>query len=127
MDWLLESMVVVALFILRLGIPLAITFVVAYGLRRLDAKWQMEKLEEWQVSQPEEKVTAEARRLQAQKPGLCWSIKGCDERTRAACPACKLTDIPCWLARRRAEGRLPAECYDCSLFSLRKVAETLAS
>ena len=121
MDWLLEAGAVVSLFILRLGVPLAITFAVAYFLRRLDAKWQAEAWAEWEADQPEERVIAETRGLQASKQ-LCWSLKGCDESVRADCPAPKQPDIPCWLARRRAEGRLPAACYNCRLFSLRQIA-----
>jgi hypothetical protein len=30
------------MFVLRLGVPLLITVALAYGLKRLDAKWQAE-------------------------------------------------------------------------------------
>lgn len=121
MDALFEAAVIVGMFILRLGVPLAITLVVAYFLRRLDAKWQAEAWAEWEASQAQETPTAEARQLQAGKQP-CWSLKGCAETDRANCAAPKQPDIPCWLARRRSEGRLPAACYNCALFSLRQVA-----
>lgn len=122
MDWLLEAAVIGGMFILRLGVPLAITLAVAYFLRRLDAKWQAEAWEQWEASQPQEKLVAEAKRLQSGKKQPCWSLRGCDETTRANCAAPKMLDIPCWLARRRSEGRLPAECYHCAQFSLRQIA-----
>ncbi len=40
--WLLPSAIVVGMFIVRLGVPLAITLAIAYFLRRLDAKWKAE-------------------------------------------------------------------------------------
>ena len=121
MDWLPEATVIAGMFFLRLGVPLAITLTVAYFLRRLDAKWQAEAWVEWEASQPQKKVIAEAKLLQAGKQP-CWSLKGCDEAVRANCAAPKQPDIPCWLARRRSEGRLPPECYDCGQFSLRQIA-----
>jgi len=42
MDGLLQTAVIIGMFILRLGIPLLITLLVAYWLRRLDNKWQAE-------------------------------------------------------------------------------------
>ena len=42
MDGLLQVAIVVGMFILRLGVPLLITLLVAYWLRRLDKKWQAE-------------------------------------------------------------------------------------
>ena len=42
MDGLLQTVIIVGMFILRLGIPLIITLLVGYWLRRLDNKWQAE-------------------------------------------------------------------------------------
>jgi hypothetical protein len=42
MDWLLGVVVITGMFVLRLGVPLAITLAVGYLHRRLDAKWQAE-------------------------------------------------------------------------------------
>ena len=42
MDRLLEVAVITGMFVLRLGVPLAITLTVGYLFRRLDAKWQAE-------------------------------------------------------------------------------------
>jgi hypothetical protein len=121
MDWLQETAIIVGMFLLRLGVPLAITLAVAYFLRRLDAKWQTETWERWEAGQSQEKLIAEAKRFQAGKQP-CWSLKGCAESVRASCPAYKQSDIPCWLARRRSEGKLPAQCYNCAQFSLRQIA-----
>ena len=120
MDGLLEAAVIAGMFLLRIGVPLGLTLTVAYFLRRMDARWQAEAWAEWQTSHSQEEVIAEAKLLQPSEP--CWSIKGCDEATRANCAAPKQPNIPCWLARRQSEGKLPAECYNCAQFSLRKIA-----
>jgi hypothetical protein len=105
------------MFILRLGVPLALTLAVGYGLRRLDAKWEAEA----RAQLEQEEVPVELKALKTtEKP--CWELKGCDEASRAQCPACKSWDIPCWVARLRAAGRLPAECHNCELFSLSPAA-----
>jgi hypothetical protein len=119
-DGLQEAAVIAGMFVLRIGLPLGLTLAVAYFLRRLDARWQAKAWAEWEASHSQEEVIAEAKLLQSSEP--CWSLKGCDETTRANCAAPKQPDIPCWLARRRSEGKLPAECYYCTQFSLRKIA-----
>jgi hypothetical protein len=108
-----EILVIVGMFMLRLGVPLAITLAVGYWLRRLDARWQAEALAQWE----QEKTPAELASLKTTEQP-CWEIKRCDEGSRAQCPACKLLDIPCWVARLRATSRLPRECYNCELFSM---------
>jgi len=120
MEGLLEVAVVAGMFFLRIGVPLIITLAVAYFLRRLDAKWQADAWAEWEASRSQDGVIAAPNSLQ---PGeSCWSLKGCDETTRANCAATKQPTLPCWLARRRSEGRLPAECYNCAQFTLRQIA-----
>ncbi|GAB4540473.1 MAG: hypothetical protein Kow0063_30300 [Anaerolineae bacterium] len=120
MDWLPESLVIAGMFLVRLGVPIAITLVVAYFLRRLDARWQAEAWAEWAANQPQENVSVRARPFLTNEP--CWALKGCDETMRANCVATSHPDLPCWLARRRSEGKLPAECINCAQFSLRQIA-----
>ena len=62
MDGLLHVVVIVGMFILRLGVPLLITLLVAYWLRRLDGKWEAEararqETEPTPVEEPEPKRT----------------------------------------------------------------------
>jgi hypothetical protein len=42
MEWTLGIWVVVGMILLRLMVPLAITFALGYALRRLDRKWHPE-------------------------------------------------------------------------------------
>jgi hypothetical protein len=95
MDWLIDTIAVVGLFALRLGVPLAVTFAIAYGLKRLDARWQREA---------QQRSTSAADTIASQ------------------CPYAGQVNPVCWVARRQAEGRLAAECRSCSQFALRQVA-----
>lgn len=49
MESLPNVLLLVLMFVLRLGVPLLITVAIAYGLRRLDAKWQAEAENETQA------------------------------------------------------------------------------
>jgi hypothetical protein len=111
MDELLEPLVVIGLFLLRLAVPLAITLFIGHLLRRLDARWETE-------TQSHSDTVATQEPAAVQQP--CWEAKECSAR----CPACRLTDIPCWLARLRVENRLPAECTRCVRFTSGTVAQT---
>ena len=110
-------LIVVGMFVLRLGVPLAITLGIGYSLRRLDAKWEAEA----QANRDRAAVPAEVKALKTSEQP-CWEVKGCDEAQRAECPACRLLDIPCWVARLRTTGWLPIECQGCELFSLSPAA-----
>ena len=104
MDGVRDAAIVIGMFLLRLAVPLAVTFLVAYLLRRLDARWEAE-------AQARPEAIRQLEAAAPQKP--CWEEKGCSQEQRARCPACRLTDIPCWLARLRADNRLPDECPNC--------------
>lgn len=95
MDWLADTTAMVGFFVLRLGIPLAVTFAIAYGLKRLDARWQHE--------------------AQQRSASVADTIA-------SQCRYAGQTNPVCWVARRQAEGRLAAECRSCSQFALRQVA-----
>jgi hypothetical protein len=123
MDALLQILAVVGMFILRLGVPLAITLAVGYWLRRLDAKWQAEAL-------ARKADTALARQEAGAVPVIeifkvieqpCWVLKNCPQDAFTGCPAHQHPDLPCWLARLRNEGRLPQPCYRCELFTAGQV------
>lgn len=107
-----EVAVIFGLFVLRLGIPLGVTVLISWGLRRLDRKWQSEA--ETQRIQAGAPVTAGEPETAPRQP--CWLFRNCPEERRLGCPAYSDQRLPCWLARLRAEGRLPALCPDCDLF-----------
>lgn len=115
-----EILALTGLFLLRIGVPLAVTALIVWGLKSLDARWQAEA-EARQASA----VVSAGRALPAaykapqaaQTP--CWSLRNCAESRQAGCAACKEPGLPCWMARLRADGRLPSGCYGCALFRLR--------
>ena len=107
MNGLLDSLVIIGLFVLRLGVPVAITLGIAWFLRWLDARWEAKAQA---ARQPEQLVQVSEKRVP------CWKEKGCPETKMASCPAYKWHDLPCWLARLRIENHLPAECANCARF-----------
>lgn len=109
----MEAIVVtIGMFVLRLGIPLAITIAIGYWLRHLDAKWEAEAIQYRELDEAPSEL--KALKVEGQP---CWEMKGCSESARAQCPACKFLDIPCWAARLRATGQLPLECHNCARFA----------
>ena len=117
------TLVLVALFGLRCIIPLAATMLIGYLMNRLVDRWQAED-----AAQLEGEVVAEGVDIEpALKPAFglslpvvtlpCWITKKCDPAKRDACPAHKQPGMPCWLARLRAEGMMPADCPDCPIYA----------
>ncbi len=120
MNVILETLALTVLFVLRLGIPIAVTVLIAWGLRRLDARWQAEAAAQQSsraVAAGDLAAAEVTSPLAAQQP--CWELNNCSEAQRGNCPACAALDIPCWMARLRADGKLPARCYGCALFRTR--------
>lgn len=147
MDIWLSTLGVIGLFILRLGVPLAITLAIGYCLRRLDAKWQAEAQAQRLMAQDEVQHGLEAESLTVREkevPGLgeipgkraeltlksfrinnqpCWLLKDCPEASRLNCPAYQYPYLSCWMARYRATGQIPSQCYSCEIFPLNRVVQ----
>jgi len=122
-------LMIIGLFVLRLGVPLAITIALGYGLSRLDARWKAEGGDAAPPSRlagrPQHVFKSAAgfqaltlqqtfARDQAGRP--CWDLKDCSEAVLEAIAACESGDVPCWEARRIAEGELPADCRNCEVY-----------
>src|SRR5512133_2200835 len=86
----------------RLVIPLLVTAVAVYVLRMLDAHWQNEAR------------NSPARQQVIEKPA-CWEINGCSPEQRKDCPG-YVSALPCWQARRTANGYMREECLGCRVF-----------
>ena len=127
-----EILYIIGLFVLRLGIPLTITVAIAYFLRRLDARWEQEARLEQEAGRATREV-AEEEIIYTPQPGLplqapipalfdgfgkpYWETnKDCNPIKMEDCPAHQDPSVPCWQARRQAEGRIPVECYHCEIF-----------
>ncbi len=120
MDIWMQVAAVIGMFILRLGVPLAITLGVGYWLRQLDARWQAEALArkaDAALARQEGGTESVIEMFAMIEQPCCWQQKGCPDDTYVQCPAYQHAGQPCWLARLRAEGRLPQPCYRCKLFT----------
>ena len=89
---------------LRLGVPLAVTGLLIWLLRRLDAFWQAEGEQQG------------ALKLAAGTGPHCWGIRGCDLDQRVVCPAYLHPDTPCWQHFRGRDGNLRETCLVCDFF-----------
>ena len=106
-----EVVVLVALFVLRLGVPVAFTLAVCFLLKRLDRQWEEEaQLHTAPIDAEPDAAPESAKALP------CWLIKGCSVDRHQNCAAYENRSLPCWLARLRVEGRIPQPCANCSLF-----------
>ncbi|HSG44589.1 MAG TPA: hypothetical protein VLA72_15680 [Anaerolineales bacterium] len=98
MEAITSLIVFLAGLLLRLAIPIAVTAVLIYGLRKLDARWQAEAQIPIQVEKPK-----------------CWEIKGCAPEDVKNCIAGQ-SPMPCWQAYRLPNGYLRDECLSCEVF-----------
>lgn len=85
---------------IRLGLPLLVTVLIVYGLRKLDIRWQKEAELE--------------RSLLIRDEGPCWKEQGLsiDEIKARAAESGK----PCWQIHRLSNGYLREACLDCDVF-----------
>jgi len=100
MDTLAPLLAVITGFALRLAIPIAITAVAIYFLRRLDTRWQAEA---------EEQLLLPA----IEKP-KCWEIHNCPPKNYQSCPGYH-SKQPCWQAFRAENGYLQERCLGCDV------------
>ena len=86
---------------LRLAVPIAVTMLAIFLLRKLDSHWQEQA--EYELNQPV------AEKVQ------CWDLKNCPIEKRKACPA-PSSSQPCWQVNRLPNGYLRDECLTCVIF-----------
>jgi hypothetical protein len=98
----MDIAVVIGMFVLRVGVPVALT--IALG------KWLEKKLS----PQAEKPVVGRSNSKVIQLH--CWDMKRCEPTTRAQCAAYKHPDLPCWLAIQAEGGRVRAECFECAFY-----------
>lgn len=84
---------------MRLAVPVLVTALAVFALRKLDARWQTD---------------AQKVPLKADKP-QCWKTKACTSAQRKSCPAVK-SPLPCWQVFRLPNGYLREECLACTVF-----------
>jgi hypothetical protein len=86
----------------RLAVPILVTAVAVYVLRMLDAHWQSQ-------------ASSSTIQLQVVEKPACWKVMGCSAEQRKTCPGFA-SALPCWQARRTANGYMLEECLACKIF-----------
>lgn len=94
--------------LLRFGIPIGITALLVYALRRLDQKWQREI---------ELAAQSEPMKVSLYDQIRCWAKMECSQENRDTCPAYLERGRPCWQVHRAVSGEMRHECLDCPVFS----------
>jgi hypothetical protein len=94
--------VIVGLLV-RFGIPIALTVILVYLLRRLDERWQAE-------------AKRELLALPLARNIGCWDVKNCSPEQRQKCSAYSHPDSPCWQHFRDQQGALQERCLGCDVF-----------
>lgn len=112
-----DTLVILGMFALRLGIPIILTIGVCYVLNRVSASRAAaiasRREAQMQAAEQEGKVVRQLH---------CWEIKRCDPAKRPSCPAYQRPNLPCWLALQLAGQPLREECLRCGMYDLRKAA-----
>jgi hypothetical protein len=85
----------------RIVLPVGLTLLVFFFLRRLDQRWQKEALQLPVVSP-------------GQKP--CWEVRNCPEEKRSQCAAARQPKVPCWQVFRTRDGVMKENCLGCAVF-----------
>ena len=94
-------------FLLRYGVPIGITAILAWLLTRLDARWQEQA---GRLRMPLNTLGAEVRQVR------CWETTECAREQRENCPAYAEPGVPCWQVIRKRERRLRESCLTCQVF-----------
>ncbi|HKZ70327.1 MAG TPA: hypothetical protein VJ020_09625 [Anaerolineales bacterium] len=111
LEWI-DVITTIALgLLLRFGIPLAVTGLLVWWLRRVDLQWQ---------AKAEDAYRAPLNAALAWPP--CWEVRNCPPELREKCAAYLQSGLPCWQVMRKTTGRLPERCFDCLVFRNAPVA-----
>jgi hypothetical protein len=100
MENIFALLAVIIGLLIRLAIPIALTALLIFFLRKLDAHWQAEA----ELPQPDVQTIE------------CWKIKNCSPEQIKTCVAYQATS-PCWQVKRLPNGYLREECLSCEIFT----------
>ena len=116
---LIDGLVILALFFVRLGVPVILTLGIGIWLEK-----RLRPAETQSERKPTRRGTiipfprgAQNARASLTAATHCWDVKQCDAATRAQCAAYQRPDLPCWLALQATGGRVRAECADCEMYA----------
>jgi len=104
---IIEIVAILFGFLIRLGIPIGLTFLFSLYLKWLDRRWEAEAKERTAAE------TAQVEELFVYK-NPCWEIRHCPPKIRNACQAYAKPQTPCW-ETFRVNGRLKPACTTCAV------------
>ncbi len=116
-DTLIDTVVILFMFVLRIGVPVAITLLIG--------RWLEKKLAPAEQQQTETKPRYTTRTSRSGGKIIqihCWEAKHCESAKRAQCAAYKRPDLPCWLALQAEGGKLREECFTCAFYKPQNIA-----
>lgn len=116
-----QTVVMFGFVVLRLMVPLAVTVLVVWWLRHLDARWEMEGRAEDMATQ----VTSRGRTALREPDRPCWEIRGCSAEERQHCDVCRNSALPCWLVRMQLTGKLSGRCVGCGVLGSTQMAPAM--
>jgi hypothetical protein len=100
----LNTIVTIAVgLIVRLGVPIALTALFIFVLRRLDERWQAQ-------------AKGELLAVPMVRNSGCWDVKNCTSEQKKHCGAYAHQDVPCWQYFRSQQGNLRETCLGCDVF-----------
>jgi hypothetical protein len=106
MQAVIEVGTVILGLVLRFGVPILVTALAIWFLRRLDERWQREAKGEVPVRQE----------LPLFSTLRGWVFNDCTPEQREKCPAFIEALRPCWQVHRNGDGSLKRECLGCEIF-----------
>jgi hypothetical protein len=108
-------------FLIRIGIPISLTILLSWLLRKLDAQWRDEAIgyKSEAISKAEQDIYFT---IWSRNP--CWEVKNCSPEDRARCKAYLQAEKPCWEVFR-VNGSYSKSCAQCQYHkeSLIKIEE----
>jgi hypothetical protein len=109
-DFMIDLIGLIFMFVVRIGIPIALTLIVG--------RWLEKKLApQEEIRKPEETAQPTPRIREGNVIYVhCWDIKRCESTKRAQCAAFQHPELPCWLALQAAGEKVREECYTCAFY-----------
>jgi len=107
----IDTIAILSMFALRIGLPIALTLVVGVWLEKKLAPRE-------RAAHAARQSTRSAKIIQIH----CWDIEKCENATRAQCAAYQRRELPCWLALQVAGEKVRPQCYACAFYKPEKIA-----
>ena len=108
-----EILAVLALMVVRLGVPLVIILALSYVAYRWIGE---EKPSRTGATTSGATIGGAAALAQVLAGPHCWDAHGCTAEMKATCPAAARPELPCWLAIQMKTGHLKQNCFDCNFY-----------